>query len=99
MKLVRGNGQINIFRVLIVTGWVSMVLLYLFQVFIYNSLADQGESYAVIVKRNEQLRMENKMLEKEIAEASSLQTISRKAKERGFVPITDIEYLYPSQLK
>ncbi len=56
------------------------------QIFFTNNLAQDGSTLREISEKVEALTDENAKLEQQIASASSLLTIQKKAEERGFVP-------------
>lgn len=75
---------------------VSLVLIVV-QVVLANSLVARGKEIRQLTKEREQLREEISTFENEVAQASSLTTIRRRARELGMEP-GKIEFLPPPPL-
>ena len=52
-----------------------------------------GEKYEKLADLEKNLKMENQILENEIAKNSSLTSIASKGAELGFFPINRVEYI------
>lgn len=56
-------------------------------------LATAGQTLADAHRREDELRLENALLENEIAKRKSLQWVSIEATKSGFVPATRVEFI------
>lgn len=72
---------------------VSLVILTLFEIWVSNTVIAYGEKYKKLSDLEKNLKMENQILENEIAKNSSLHTIASKGAELGFLPLSSIQYI------
>ena len=73
---------------------IVLVLLFSLQLVVVNVIDRKGvESYARLNREIEDYSLEISRLEVEIAKESSLENVERRAKERGYFPAENIEYI------
>lgn len=72
---------------------VSLVILTLFEIWVSNTVIAYGEKYKKLSDLEKNLKMENQILENEIAKNSSLHSIASKGAELGFLPLSSIQYI------
>lgn len=73
--------------------FIAMTISFAARVVINNLHAVSGAQMAELQERREQLTLENRLLEKQIAEQQSLRKIQGVAKALGFEKIKRIEYI------
>ncbi len=83
----------SIIKILLKSLPLFVIALVVVQVVISNYLATLGQSLGDIDTKIESLQGTNALLESEVASASSLLTISAKAKERGFIKPTAASFV------
>ena len=71
---------------LAVTVWILFTAFWGFMMWSNNIYFGKGTELDQLNRRENELRLENQLLENEIASASALRHISVKAKEMGFIP-------------
>ena len=72
---------------------VSLFALTLGEIWASNSVITYGEKYEKLSSLEKNLRMENQLIENEIAKNSSLNVISTKSAELGFSNSQSIQYI------
>lgn len=72
------------FKYLSLALWVFMTMMYILAMGVSNNNVVAGQKLDTLLKLEAQLKMDNQILENQIASASALRTISVKAKEMGF---------------
>ena len=82
------TGKIKV-KVLIIMVLVVFALIF-GQLIFANSLATDGQKLSQIEDEIQELEAENTTLRAKIAQESSLTTLSKKAKELGFVPSSKV---------
>lgn len=70
-----------------------LFLLTVVEIWTNNTLITYGERYENLSNLSKSLQMENQMLENEIAENSSLQSIASKSAVLGFIKSEGIQYI------
>ena len=79
---------------------VLFVILALCELIVFNQFVGSGKQVRSIDIAIDELRAENEVLEQKVASASSLMTISSKAREQGFIEPSKNQFitLVPDQL-
>ncbi len=72
---------------------ISLLLLTVIEVWASNTAVAFGEKYEKLSNIEKTLKMENLVLENEIATNSSLKTIASKSAELGFSKLSSIQYI------
>lgn len=72
---------------------VSLFLLMLGQIWASNNVVDYGEKLQELSQLRNTLKLQNQILENEIAKAGSLSTIASKSAELGFSRPESIQYI------
>ena len=72
---------------------LTAIVLAVVEVILTNQLAGSGKAVRSVDLTIDSLRTQNELLKQRIASASSLMTISVKAKEIGFIEPTTSQYL------
>lgn len=62
-----------------------IIITAIFQVLILNKESTEGEKLTVMIKEIEEIKLDNSRLMQKIASASSIATISSKAKDYGLI--------------
>ena len=73
-----------------------VVLGALFQLFVAHLLSGRGEELAIIEKKLQEIRGENKNLQEELYKHSSLSEVAYKGRELGYVKPQNLVYLNDS---
>jgi len=81
------------YRKYIVLTIISLFTLTLIEIWVSNTVIAYGEKYEKLSTLEKNLKMENQILENEIAENSSLKTIASKSAELGFSTSQGIQYI------
>lgn len=71
----------------------SLFVLVLIEIWASNTVITYGEKYDKLSALQKNLKMENQILENEIAAKSSLGSIASKSAELGFAPSKSIQYI------
>ena len=90
MKVVRSNISVVRFGLLFI--WIVFTVYYAINIYINQSQSTDGERYTQILKEQEYYRLQNKILENQIAYYSSLNHISQVAKQMGFKENLKVEF-------
>lgn len=77
----------------IVLTFIGMLTLILIEIWVSNTAITYGEKYEKLSDLEKNLKMENQILENEIAKDSSLKAIASKGAELGFSPSSSIQYI------
>jgi|SRR3989344_6884100 len=77
----------------IVLTIVSLLTLTLIEIWASNTVVAYGEKYEKLFAMERNLKMENQLLENEIAKNASLNIISSKSAELGFYSNQSIQYI------
>jgi hypothetical protein len=85
-------------RKFIMTLFVILSLGVILQIWVMNRMATFGEQLTGIEQTKSELTMENQILENQIAQASSLQTIKFYASNLGFRSISKVTYVHTPDL-
>lgn len=80
-------------RTYIVAVIAGLFVLTLIKIWASNTAVAYGEKYEKLFALEKNLKMENQILENEIATNSSLATIASKSAELGFSPFGSIQYI------
>ncbi len=72
---------------------ISLFTLTLIEIWVSNTVIAYGEKYEKLSVLEKNLKMENQILENEVALNSSLKTIASKSAELGFTPSLGIQYI------
>lgn len=72
---------------------VSLLTLVVVQIWTNNTAVTFGEKFNQLSKLQDTLKMENQMLENEIARESSLEVVASKSAELGFFRAESIKYI------
>lgn len=83
----------NKFPKLILPVIFGLTILTLMQIWVSNTVVAFGEKYEKLFDLEKNLKMENQILEMEIAKASSLNTIASKSAELGLTQSPNIQYI------
>lgn len=85
----------KIFR-FIKLGVVLLVAICVLEIWISNRLATYGSKVAQMKNEEAKITLQNQLLEDQIAQDSSLLSISKEAAQLGFNSISNLEYFTPS---
>lgn len=72
---------------------VSILTLVIVQIWTNNTAVTFGEKFNQLSRLQDTLKMENQMLENEIARESSLEVVASKSAELGFSRVESIKYI------
>lgn len=72
---------------------IFLLLLVLIEIWASNTVVAYGEKYEKLSVLEKNLKMENQILENEIAVNSSLKTIATKSAQLGFSRLLSIQYI------
>ena len=70
-----------------------ILVITIIEIWVVNRLSTYGAQILALEKTHESIKLENKILENQIAEKSSLLRIKEEAKKNGFENISKIEYI------
>jgi cell division protein FtsB len=87
--IIKLPKKVNIFKVIFKLSAVALVLSIFLQMYVTNKLAVKGAELVELDNRKVQLEKEIAKFEFEDSSLSSLAYIENKAKETGFVKLTD----------
>lgn len=76
---------------LVLSGLFVLVIL---QIWANNTVSMYGEKYEKISQLQESLKLDNQLLQNEIAKRSSINKIASKSAELGFYSAEKIEYIH-----
>jgi hypothetical protein len=77
----------------IILATISLLFLTLIEIWASNTVVAFGEKYEKLSTIEKNLKIENLILENEIASNSSLKTIASKSAELGFSKLQSIQYI------
>lgn len=72
---------------------ISLFTLTMIEIWVSNTVIAYGEKYEKLSVLEKNLKMENQILENEIAKNSSLKSVASKAAELGFSAHSGIQYI------
>lgn len=72
---------------------ISIFTLIILEIWVNNTMVLYGEKFEKISQLEKNLKMENQILENEIAKSASLQNLSSKSAELGFSRPEKIQYI------
>lgn len=72
---------------------VSLLVLTIAEIWVNNTVVSYGDKFESISSLQKILKMENQILENEIAKHSSLANIATKSAELGFYKVESIQYI------
>ncbi len=72
---------------------ISLFTLTMIEIWVSNTVIAYGEKYEKLSILEKNLKMENQIIENQIAGNSSLKTIASKSAELGFTPSLGIQYI------
>lgn len=72
---------------------VSLLILVLAEIWVNNTLLIYGDKFDNLSATRHYLNMENQILENQIARENSLENLSSKSAELGFLKSEDVEYI------
>lgn len=78
---------------IIILPVVIILLVSVLEIWVVNRLATYGDQISQLQQREASLRMENELLENEIAEKSSLNQVDKASKSLGFEKVKNFEYV------
>jgi len=78
-------------------GIITLVFLFLFQIFLVNSCSTKGNQYNLLFKTNKELTLQNQELKREIISYGSLYSLELKAQELGMTKV-ELSFYRPLQL-
>lgn len=87
------NSHKKIFGKYLYLVVISFFALILINIWANNTVIAYGEKYEKLAALEKNLRMENQILENEIAKNSSLGTVATKSAELGFSQSDSIQYI------
>lgn len=70
----------------------------LMEIWMINQYATYGTKVEQLYSLRDKLKLENQILENQIAAQTSMESIEKKAKSLGFSEINQVEYLRPQAL-
>ena len=88
-----GVRLVGIPKKYIVLTIISLVILALIGIWVSNTAVAFGDKYKKLADLEKNLKMENQILENEIAKNSSLSSIASKGAELGFSSTLSIQYI------
>lgn len=72
---------------------VCLLVLTLVQIWVSNTVVSYGEKFEELSLLEQTLKMENQILENEIAKRTSLTNLATKSAELGFYKLESIQYI------
>ncbi len=72
---------------------LNLIILTLIEIWASNTVVAFGEKFDKLITVEKSLKMENQVLENEIAQNSSLKSIASKSAALGFYPVSSIQYI------
>lgn len=99
MKLLRKfETDSNLGRKIIIIPIILIVCISILEIWIVNRLSTYGDQISNLEQREVSLKLENQILENQIAEKSSLLEIEKLSKSIGFNSNKNIEYIKADNL-